>query len=528
VSPADGPPAESDSVGRTLASRSLLSPLLSQALPLLAALAAGVAHAAAFSPWNLPWLQVLALAALFALSVNAADGRRAALLGFAFGLGWFGLGVSWVYISMHVYGLMPAPLAAVATLAFCAFLALYPALALVAARWCVSDPTLRIALGLPAFWTLAEWLRGTLFTGFPWLAGGYAHTDTPLAGLAPVAGVYGVTLAAALLAGALALFALPWPQRRSAGYVWMAALTAVTLATGAWLRNQSWTRPAGGPIAIRLVQANIPQDTKFGPEGLQRAFDDHWTLLQGSRVDLIALPESVFPIPLQLVPTKYLDALRLYAATQNAALVFGVFLEPEPGQYYNSAVGIASGEGELRRYSKRHLVPFGEFVPPGFRWFVDLMQIPIGDQQRGAPVQPPMRLAGQRVAVNICYEDLFGEVIIDAWRSDSPPTMMLNLSNLAWFGNSIALPQHLQISRMRALETQHPMLRATNTGATAIIDAGGTVTGRLPFMTAGALVGAVQGMEGTTPFTRYGNSPVIIVALLLAAAAVAVRRPGAR
>src|SRR5512135_3624984 len=186
---------------------------MKRAVLVAAALAAGAAHALSFAPFNLPWLQLLALAALFALSLRAENWRSAALLGFAFGLGWFGVGVSWVYISMHVYGLMPVPLAGAATLAFCAFLALYPALALGAAQWLVPAAGPRLVLMLPALWTLAEWLRGTLFTGFPWLASGYAHTDGPLAGLAPVIGMYGVTLASALVAGALALFALPARQR---------------------------------------------------------------------------------------------------------------------------------------------------------------------------------------------------------------------------------------------------------------------------------------------------------------------------
>jgi apolipoprotein N-acyltransferase len=191
----------------------------------------------------------------------------------------------------------------------------------------------------------------------------------------------------------------------------------------------------------------------------------------------------------------------------------------------NSAVGLAPGTASPARYSKRHLVPFGEFIPPGFRWFVDLMRMPIGDQQRGDPAQAPMELAGQRVAVNICYEDLFGEVIIDAWKGNAPPTVMLNMSNLAWFEDSLALAQHLQISRMRVFETQHPMLRATNTGATAIVDARGRVTHALPFLQVGALTGEVQGMQGVTPFIRWGNGPAIILASLLGlAGAVLARR----
>jgi apolipoprotein N-acyltransferase len=488
------------------------------------ALAAGAAHALSFAPFNLPWLQLLALAALFGLTTRAANWRLAALLGFAFGLGWFGVGVSWVYVSMHVYGLMPAPLAAAATLAFCAFLALYPALALGVSQRLAPAGWVRLPLLLPAAWTLSEWLRGTLFTGFPWLASGYAHTDSVLAGLAPVAGVYGVTLAAALLAGALALFALPLNVRGRTGYAWIAGAFVLVIGSSAALKTQAWTQPAGPPISVRLVQANIPQDTKFGPEGLQRAFDAHWALMQGPRVDLVALPESVFPVPLQFVPPQYLEAFGNHVRAGNSALVFGVFLEQPAGAYFNSAVGIAPGDAPPAHYSKRHLVPFGEFIPPGFRWFVDLMQMPIGDQQRGAAVQPPMELAGQRVAVNICYEDLFGEVIIEAWKGAAPPTILLNMSNLAWFRDSLALPQHLQISRMRALETQHPMLRATNTGATAIIDSRGQVVASLPLLERGVLDGTVQGVEGRTPFIRWGNGPGVLAALAIGLLAVIVAR----
>lgn len=493
---------------------------------LLAALAAGVLHAVSFAPGNLPWLQLLALAALFALSTHVATARAAALLGFAFGLGWFGVGVSWVYISMHVYGLMPAVLAGAATAAFCAFLALYPALALAAAQRLAADARLRLTLALPATWVLSEWLRGTLLTGFPWLASGYAHTDSPLAGFAPLIGVYGITLAAALLAGALALLALPFAQRGWRGYVWVASVIGIALGGGLLLRTASWTQPAGPLISVRLAQANIPQDMKFAPEGLVRSFDAHWALMQGARVDLIALPESVFPVPLQFVPPRFVEKLREFADAGTSAVIFGVFIEEPAGHYFNSAVGMAPGSPELRRYSKRHLVPFGEFIPTGFRWFVDRMQMPIGDQQRGRADQRPMELVGQRIAVNICYEDLFGEEIIEAWHAGgAEPTIMLNLSNLAWFDDSWALPQHLQISRMRALETQHPMLRATNTGATAIINSRGVVAASLPFRTVGAIDGLVQGYAGMTPYIRFGNGPVLLASgVLLLVALFASRR----
>ena len=489
----------------------------------LGALLAGAIHACSFAPWDLPWLQVLALAALFTLSIRATSVRSATVLGFAFGMGWFGVGISWVYVSMHVYGLMPAVLAGAATAAFCAYLAVYPALALGMAHW-LFPGIFRLAVGLPALWMISEWLRGTVFTGFPWLASGYAHTDGPLSGWAPTLGMYGITLAAALLAGALSLLTLRERQQRARRYGWIAAVFAVLIG-GGWLgRTQSWTAPTGAPISVRLVQANVPQNLKFEPNGIARAFDDHWALMQGARVDLVALPESIFPVPIQHVPPSYLQAFRDFAQKQRTALIYGVFLEEPRGHYFNSAVGYAPDDGGLRRYSKRHLVPFGEFIPPGFRWFVDLMKMPIGDQQRGATAQP-LSLAGQQVAVNICYEDLFGEEIIDAWHTAGPaPTLMLNISNLAWFNDSLALPQHLQISRMRVLETQHPMLRATNTGATAIIDRSGSVVMQLPYLTAGALNGRVQGYQGTTPFIRYGNWPALLLAgLLLLSAFIAGR-----
>ncbi len=517
-------------------------------LPFFAA-ALGLAHALAFAPWHLPWLQVLALAALFALAARATTARESALLGFAFGMGWFGFGVSWVYISMHTYGGMPMPLAGLATAAFCAFLALYPALALgLAKRLAPTSPL----LALPALWAGSEWLRGWLFSGFPWLVGGYAHSDGPLAGFAPLLGVYGVTLIAALIAALLAaviatlLPAAP-PKafvsaadrrgNRRAG-VAAAVLVVVLVGAGQALRAVAWTQAEGEPINVRLVQGNIAQDMKFSEQGLQRAIDVHARLLNapfngpsaGARIDLAVLPESVFPLPLNYLPDTATSAVLGFVREHNAALVFGVFIEDPPGRYFNSAVGLRPEAGQpgaapLQRYSKRHLVPFGEFIPWGFRWFVDLMQMPIGDQERGAPYQGPMDLAGQRIAVNICYEDLFGSEIIAAWQvPERAPTLLLNISNLAWFDGSIALDQHLQISRLRALETGRPMLRATNTGATAVIDARGTVVQVLPFRTEAALDAPVRGYSGTTPYVRWGDWPALLAIVVLALAGVMLAR----
>jgi apolipoprotein N-acyltransferase len=482
----------------------------------------GVVHALAFAPFQRPWLQWLALAGLFLLVLPLPRARQAALAGFAFGLGWFGLGVSWVYVSMHVYGEMPALLAAPATAAFCAFLALYPALALWLGTAATTAAAARALLALPAAWAGAEWLRGVLLTGFPWLASGYAHTDGPLSGYAPIVGVHGITLAAALIAGSLAL-AVHLRRKASLPAV---AVAALLLAGGQMLRLPTWTQPEGKPVRVALAQGNVPQNLKFADGGMKLSEDAYLPLLRdGVEADLIVLPESVFPLPLSHLPQATLDALA-EVPRAGRALVFGIFVEEPRGHYFNSAVGLAPGGAAPQRYSKRHLVPFGEFIPWGFRWFVDLMRMPIGDQQRGAADQPPLRLAGQRIAVNICYEDLFGAEIRQAWRDPAQtPTLLLNLSNLGWFDDSLALPQHLQISRLRALETGRPVLRATNTGATAIIDARGNVVAQLPYLTRGVLRGEIQGRRGETPYLRYGDVPalMLVAAGLLAGFLVGVR-----
>lgn len=477
----------------------------------------GVAHALSFAPWNLWWLQLLALAGLFSLAFEASRPRAAAALGFAFGLGWFTAGIWWVYISMHVYGQMWAWLAGLATVGFAAFLALLPAAALGLAHRLVPAPSFRLLLALPALWTGCEFLRGVLFTGFPWIVSGYAHTDGPLAAYAPLVGVYGVTAAAATLSAALVAALRFRGATRSAAIAAFVSLLGGALA----LSGRNWTEPTGEPIRVRLVQSNIAQDEKFEPQSLARVHAAFLELLaRPGQFDLVALPESVFPVPLAQLPDDITRDLLHVVRDGKTALIFGVFIEDPPGHYFNSAVGIAPDRKGVQRYSKRHLVPFGEFIPFGFRWFVDLMRMPIGDQERGQRLQPPMALANQRIAVNICYEDLFGAEIISAWADPRrTPTMLLNLSNLAWFDDSIALPQHLQMSRMRAQETGRPMLRATNTGATAIVGPHGEVLRQLAFNVAGVLDGEIRGYTGDTPFVRFGNLPALgaIFGLALAA-----------
>jgi apolipoprotein N-acyltransferase len=500
-----------------------LTPLLA---PLLALLA-GVAHTLSFAPFDLPPLQLVALAVLIALVQRERSWQRAALAGFAFGLGWFCSGVNWVYISMHDHGDMPFWAAAPATAGLCSYLSLYPALAAGVAYRVSDRPGLRLLLAWPAAWALSEWLRGTVLTGMPWIASGYAHTDGPLAGFAPVLGAYGLCLIAAAVAGALVALVQPRSQVALATRVWALGIVLTCLGCGLVLQRIEWTHPIGAPIQVKLVQGNIAQDLKFSEGGTALAAQRYSALLPdpaGTHADLIVLPESAFGVPLLDLPPETRDDLLSFAGQHSTALVFGIFLEQPRFHYFNSALGV-QGQEAPQEYRKHHLVPFGEYIPFGFRWFVDLMHMPIGDQDQGAAYQPPMQLTGQRIALNICFEDLFGAEIIRAWHDPArEPTLMLNLSNLAWFNDSIALPQHLQISRMRSLETGLPMLRATNTGATAIIDAHGRVVSQLPFNLIGTLRGEVTGYQGHTPYVRYGNIPTLVLAVLLLVSVVAASR----
>jgi apolipoprotein N-acyltransferase len=297
-------------------------------------------------------------------------------------------------------------------------------------------------------------------------------------------------------------------------------LAAVLMLAGLALDQLAWTSPQGAPISVRLLQGNVPQEMKFNPETASDTLALYHDMLTEARADLIATPETALPMMAHVLPPDYLELLSTFARQAKSNLLVGVPVSDGPGRYANSLLGLGADGSRNYRYDKHHLVPFGEFIPPGFRWFVDMMHIPLGDFTRGAPVQAPFEAAGQWVLPNICYEDLFGEEIADqiaaSYFSGRPqPTMMLNVSNIAWFGDSIALPQHLQISQMRSLETRRPMLRATNTGATAIVDARGRVQAQLQPYTRDVLAAQVQGMSGYTPYILLGNVPVLTAAVLL-------------
>jgi len=483
-------------------------------LRMLAAFLLGGASVLAFAPFALFPLIALTLGGLYALLNQARDNRQkawvGALIGWSFGFGLFITGVSWLFVSLSVFGEMPAVVAALATVLFCALMAIYPAL--VGALFVRSSPTSawQRSLFFAALWTLGEWLRGWLFTGFPWLTIGYSQAVlSPLAGWAPVLGVFGVSLITAFV---IALVFEAARGARSTG-VMTGLLALALLVAGGVLREREWTTPEGEPISVALLQGNVAQDLKWRPEKFNESLRNYYQLVLENPAQLTVLPETALPSFIDLVPAEYLDEMKRLAERRQGDLLFGTVVGDRE-QYTNGAVSL--GQSPSQRYSKSHLVPFGEFVPTGFHWFLAMAKIPMSEFARGASPQPPLKIAGHKIAVNICYEDAFGEEII---RSLPEATLLVNLSNVAWFGDSLAPAQHLQIAQMRALETGRMMLRATNTGMTAIIGADGRIQSVLPAFTRAALRGEVRAYSGATPYVRWGNAPVIAVAfgaLLLA------------
>lgn len=481
----------------------------------LVALAAGAINVFAFAPFGLWPMQIAMLALLFWLLNRESGFARGALLGWAYGTGWLVAGVHWLYISMHRYGGLPSWMAVVAVVLLGAGISIIAALGIGAAasarkRWALT-PAVFLLMVMPAAWTLVEWARGWVLTGFPWVSSGYAHTASPLAGYAPLVGVYGVALVSAVIAGCLALL----PSRKLP-----LVLAAALLVTGFGLKGIDWTQPQGAPITVRLLQGNVPQEMKFMPGQVEAALSLYHGMIVEKPADLIATPETAIPLLTTQLPPDYLPLLTEYSTRSKSHLILGIPVSDGPRLYANSVLGIAPGASSVYRYDKHHLVPFGEFIPPGARWFVEMMKIPLGDFSRAGVLQAPFNIRDQWVLPNICYEDLFGEEIaaqLAASRDGKIPqaTILLNVSNIAWFGDSIALPQHLQISQMRSIEVGRPMLRSTNTGSTAVIDPKGQVTQQLPPFEKGVLSASVQGFQGLTPYSLYGNIIAVALASLL-------------
>ena len=498
------------------------------------AFGAGVGLAPGQPLW---WLQLLALALLAGQLDGCRSPKRAAWLGGLFATAMQCGTFWWLFISMHDYGGLAAPLTVLAIVLLAAALGLYYAAA--SALFVTLAPRQRAprALVFAALWLLAELARVKFFTGFPWGEGGYAHVDGWARPLAAWIGVHGLTFLAAFVA---AWLARSWRARRTR---WLSVgVTALLSLALAWLPvysgvNLDASAPPPGTLSVALLQGNIAQEEKFqGGTGVATALRWYGEQLQGAKSALVVAPETALPLLPQQLPAGYLQALQARFAKGEQAALIGLPLGSYEAGYTNSVVGLKpagalASESDTANYSysKHHLVPFGEFIPWGFRWFTRLMQIPLGDFNRGAVGQASFEWKGQRLAPNICYEDLFGEEL-GARFADAAlaPTIFVNVSNIGWFGNTVAIDQHLLISRMRALEFDRPMIRATNTGATVIIDHRGEVTHSLPRYTRGVLVGEVQGRASITPYAwwvaRYGLWPLWGLCLALLGLALLLRR----
>ena len=501
----------------------------------LAGLAQALSLAWPFEGWakgsSVGWLQCLSLAIL-AWHLDRAQTQKAAFTqAWLFSTAWLLGATWWLFISLYTYGGLLAPLAAIAVLLLSAGLAILYGIA-GALFHVLTRRSVGVWLRVLAFasvWCLAEILRGTVGTGFPWGAIGYAHVDGLMKHWSAWGGVYGVSAIAAGVAMFFAAERRYAPSVRRVGL--LQALTALVLAF-TWFTSPSRDadnfQKSAEPLRVTLLQGNIAQDLKFG-EGVSRALSDYREALLTSSSDLTVTPETAIPLIPEQMPDRYWTALASHFSQGNQAALVGVPLSMRNAygqrQYSNSVVGLmpqtTPASTANYQYDKHHLVPFGEFVPPFFQWFVQMLNIPLGDFTRGDVVQPAMRWKGERIAPNICYEDLFGEELAQSFALPAEaPTILVNISNIAWFGDTVAIDQHLNISRMRALELGRPMLRATNTGATAIIDAQGEVTHRLPSGVKGALTADVYGVHGpVTPYaqwvSRYGLWPLVALAGLI-------------
>jgi apolipoprotein N-acyltransferase len=492
---------------------------------LTAAAAAGACLNLSFAPFGLWPIALLAPAALFAL-IRGVPPRRALVVGGAFGLGLFGFGTYWLYTCLHVFGLVPVWLTLILQSVLVIVMAAYPAvLCLLANRFWLKPNSTRDWLVLPVLWVLLEWLRGWLLSGFPWLSTGYALIDSPLSGWAPVLGVYGITWAGAMIAIAINVVFMPAaaPRRRV-----IAAIAALALLGAPLLiARHSWTQSAGAPIPIAAVQGAVPQDQKWQIQNRQMTLERYTRLTDeawGSRI--IIWPESSLPAIANNLQ-EYLSTLRAQGRAHQADFAIGlVNFNVETAQYFNGLLVMpVSGSDRGGWYYKRHLVPFGEYfpVPATVRSWMRLMSLPNEDFTPGSDRQATLGAAGQKLGLTICYEDAFGSQQLAVLRE---ATLLINVTNNGWFGDSMAPHQHLQIARMRALEAERYLVMATNDGVTAAVDARGKITAQLPQFVEAVLHAVVEPRTGLTPYARFGNFPVILGSAALLALAIRRRRIG--
>ena len=452
-----------------------------------------------FSPFNFYLIVPLVIFIFFWLIQKKNMPLKECLL---FGLGLFIFGIYWIYICLQKFGGMPPIAAGLSTFILCLFLSLF-FLSLSFFPKFKNKP-----LFVAAIFTIVEWVRSFIFTGFPWLTLGYSQVNaSPLAGYIPITGIYGVSFLLILTAHLIFLFFTKTYNR-----IWIILLIIIIWASGYFLKKIEWTQPFKEPIQVSLIQGNVKQDEKWDTAKINNILKKYEDLILKNNSPLIVLPETSIPLLLEYIPKNYLYRIKNHLQKIHGNLIFGV-IEREEEKIYNSAVSL--GEDKAQNYRKYHLVPFGEYVPLrsifGFV-YEDLLNMPFNDLSRGPKKQLPMTFGQQKIAINICYEDVFGNEIIQQLPSAN---ILLNMSNDAWYGHSIAADQHLQISQTRAIETGRMMMRATNTGVTAFINEKGKIISQIPQFSSGSLTQNIQGFQGSTPFIKYGHLPILIFSILI-------------
>ena len=473
----------------------------------LLAVVAGVLNALSFAPFDWWPLCLLSIAILFSLWLSSSR-SAATWYGFVFGLGMFGLGISWMYVSIHTFGGMPAVIAGLCVLLLVMIMSLFPAVTgLVQGYFSSRSMSARTILIMPATWLMFEWLRGWIFTGLPWLTTGYAMLDTPLAGLAPVGGVYLVSILTLITAGVVVALII----NLSLGNLLLSLLLALGWITGWQISGARWTQPEGEKISVAIIQNNVPLMLKWDSSRSNQIVADY--LEQSARhqdVDLVVWPEAAVPDYLDRIPEEVWRIIREHPAD----FIFGVLYRKKfdgEWKYFNS---IAAVNHQVTLYNKQHLVPFGEYFP--LKWLiqpvVDMLDIPMSDFSRWQQPQGTLHVAGNSFAASICYEDAFPEV----WRSQVAASgILINVSEDMWFGDSLAPHQRLQMARFRSLESGRPMIRSSNNGLSSVISWKGEVTAIAPQFVKTVVTARVQPRTGMTPYMLYGNYPALILAVVL-------------
>lgn len=461
------------------------------------------------------WIQIPILSVIWwqLSSENHSSAKQQILSGLIFGLGYFVIGLWWIYISLHDVGGMNAALSCMAVFLLSAYMAVYFALATLTLT--LLHKSRFTGVFLAASWVVMEFLRGYIFTGFPWMGLAESQFNGPFAPIAPFFG------------GLACTFLIIWTSWEILQIKKHAVLSLVSITSVIALSQLAglitFTKPFGEPITVRLIQGNFEQTLKFNPQAISQQIDFYTSEIKKGAANLIIIPETAFPWPQNNLPTGLLNYLQDFSNLSKSNVLLGLIgeIHSETGmQYTNRATGLSPNTAPYQ-FDKVHLVPFGEFIPPGFHWFVEAFRVPMSDFARGSIKQEPfpIKRSGQadiNAAITICYEDVFGgELASRVSNSEKPVNLLINMTNLAWFGKSQASSQQLRLSQLRSIETGLPALRATNTGITSVLGPDGKVLASLPEFSKATLITRVQAYEGKTPYVRWGNLPILSISCIL-------------